>query len=459
MNHPKAGWATTDITPPLGLPLGGRGPRHTPGSTVLAPLLAQALLLEDDQGGRTLWLSFDLIGLSYTYAAALRHQLASALAIPYAAVILAASHTHSGPLTEFDDYATNLPKPADLQAYEDELFRKLLTVAQAAASKLRAVKVTCHRGVSQIGINRRRRNAAGEMTMAPNPEGAYNPDLWVLDIQAVRGKQRCVVFNVGCHPVIVYGFAWDAISSEYPGVCREQLRAALGAQVHCQFVHGLTGNVRPRILADLERGTFRTATPTDVEQVGLQLAQDVLAVLAQPGQKLTLAISAVAGWALPRRDLAQAPPLTHWQTLAAPMDRAVHKQEDELNRNLSDYWSKRLQHGPPLAQATPWEVGLLRLAPGQTIAWFADEAVVEWLGHLRQWLGDDQLIAWSYCQYCSGYLPTDELLPEGGYEVNSSNWYGKWGPAPFAPGINATVAQTFQALARQLAVDANEFEQ
>jgi hypothetical protein len=176
-----------------------------------------------------------------------------------------------------------------------------------------------------------------------------------------------------------------------------------------------------------------------------------LATLAQPGEKLTLAIRAAAGWALPRRDLAQAPPLAHWQTLAAPTDRAAHKQEDELNRNLSAYWTNRLQHGPPLTQATPWEVGLLRLAPGQTIAWFADEAVVEWLGHLRHWLHDEQLIAWSYCQYCSGYLPTDELLPEGGYEVNSSNWYGKWGPAPFAPGVNGAVEQAFQSLARQLA--------
>ncbi len=38
----KAGWAHIDITPPLGLPMGGRGSRFTPGAEVIDPLLAQA---------------------------------------------------------------------------------------------------------------------------------------------------------------------------------------------------------------------------------------------------------------------------------------------------------------------------------------------------------------------------------------------------------------------------------
>ena len=43
MSRSKAGWAQVEITPPLGLPMGGRGPDFTPGAKVLDPLLAQAL--------------------------------------------------------------------------------------------------------------------------------------------------------------------------------------------------------------------------------------------------------------------------------------------------------------------------------------------------------------------------------------------------------------------------------
>jgi hypothetical protein len=432
------------------LPLGGRGPRLTPGAAILSSLVAQALLLEDQIGQRTLWLSYDLIGLSRAFAHNLRFALAAACNVPYTAVILCASHTHSGPLTVFEEYASHLSKPPALQAYEDDLWQRFSNVAAQAVARLQPVTITCHRGASEIGINRRQRTPEGETMMAPNPSGAYNPDLWILDIRGTANGERCLLFSVGCHPVIVYGFAWDGISAEYPGVCRHQLRQHLGGAVHGQFIQGLTGNVRPRILADLEQNRFRPATPADVETVGRQLAGEVLATLDKPGRRLELALSAAAGWVYAVRDLHKAPGLAHWQTLQAPTDRARFKQEDELNRNLSQYWSQRLAKGPPPTPATPWEVGLMRLAPGETIAWFADEAVVEWLGRLRNWLQDDQLIAWSYCQHCTGYLPTDELLPEGGYEVNSSNWYGKWGPGPFAPGLNEATRQTFQALARQL---------
>jgi hypothetical protein len=65
MTQAKAGWAEIEITPPLGLPMGGRGPRFTPGASVLDPLMAGAVLLEDDRGRRQLWISLDLIGLGY----------------------------------------------------------------------------------------------------------------------------------------------------------------------------------------------------------------------------------------------------------------------------------------------------------------------------------------------------------------------------------------------------------
>ena len=60
----KAGWAQIDITPPLGLPMGGRGSRFTPGAEVIDPLLAQALVVADDAGRRLLVISLDMIGMS-----------------------------------------------------------------------------------------------------------------------------------------------------------------------------------------------------------------------------------------------------------------------------------------------------------------------------------------------------------------------------------------------------------
>lgn len=439
MGAAKAGWAEGEITPPLGLPMGGRGPRFAPGAAVLDPLLAQAVALEDTRGNRTLWISVDQDGLARERVVRIRYELAALTDVPYEAVVINCSHTHSGPMGNFSMLATLLTPPEALRAYENERDRYILRLGWEAVEKLQPVKITWHGGQSQIGINRRKRDAAGETVMAPNPEGKYNPDLWVLNLTPVNGNDPCLLFSYGCHPVIVYGFSWDGLSADYPGVCRRRLKQNLGQRVHCQFIQGLAGDVRPRILADLDTGNFRRSTLEDVEQIGAQLAEDVLDALGD-GEAFDLSLAAASGWFQAKRDRERIPPLGYWETLA--------QQEDELTRNFGQYWLHHLQASLPLARATPWEIGLIRLTPQHLIAWFAGEPLAEWLAHVRNWLDDARLVAWGYCQDTSGYLPTDEQLMAGGYEVVASAQLFKTGPGPFAPGLNQAAKQSFQTLIR-----------
>ena len=444
MSSTRAGWAEIETTPPLGLPMGGRGPRFTPGREVLDPLIAQAIVLEDTSGNRTLWISVDLVGLSPVIAEPLRYDLSALTGIPLEAVILNYSHTHSGPMGGFEGYATPVPKPRELHAYDESLCRNIIQVALAAVENLQPVSVTEYRGASAVGINRRRKGPSGEAGMGPNPDGAHNPDLWLIDVAAMDGGDRCVVFSYGCHPVIVYGYAWDGISADFPGVCRAALRSELGTGVQAQFIQGLAGNVRPRILADLNQGRFRKSLPADVVSAGTELAGDVIRTLRGNGASLDLDLAAAQGRFLAPRDQSRIPPADHWRTLSG--------SDDELSRNLGGYWVERLDSGIPPVKAVPWPVGLIRLAEGRRIAWIAGEVLAEWLGLVRDWLDDPDLIAWGYCQEGRGYLPTDELLPEGGYEVDRANTYTTTGPGPFAEGLNASARKTFLSLARQLRV-------
>jgi neutral ceramidase len=436
----RAAWAEADITPPPGLPMGGRGPRFAPGTEILDPLIAQALVLEDDAGRQTLWVSVDQIGVDRETGSRLRHDLAEATGIPYAAVIVNFSHTHSGPMAGIEAYATDIPAPPELTAYDRTRDGRLVTLAHQAMQRLRPATLTLHRGTSQVGINRRNRNEDGSTGMQPNVEALYLPDLPIFDIYTEDG--RALLFSYACHPVIVYGSAWNAISADYPGVCRRHLRQTLGDDLHCQFVQGLTGNIRPRVLADLEAGRFRKSTPADVQTAGTTLAEDILRALDTPGERLSLSLAAASGWFPARRDPERVPPLEVWQTLA--------DSDNELERNLGRYWAGRYASGPPLTQAESWRIGLLQLTPEYLVAWFAGEPVAEWLGHLQEWLGGRQILALGYCQDVCGYLPTDELLPEGGYEVVESNRFMVSGPGIFAPGLNEAARQAFLGLAWQM---------
>ena len=436
----KAGWSQVDITPPLGLPLGGRGPRFSLANEVLDPLVAQVLLMEDAQGTRLMWISLDLIGLSYRSAAHLRYSLAAITNTPYDHVIINFSHTHSGPMANFDKYAALVAPPLALLEYDNTLHDNLIRAAAIALEQLLPVDINIFRGHSHIGINRRHPNAQGVMELRPNPAGYYNSELWLLELKS--SSASALIFNYGCHPILVYGFAWNAISADFPGICRRYLHQYLDAGTHCQFIQGLAGNVRPRVVADLDNNRFRQSSPTDLEYCGQQLANDICLTLSLTPEVVELSIKATAGHFLAGRDQQQIPSRQYFQQLA--------NSDDELERNLGKYWITRLDSGIPPLQSMPWAIGLLQLSKNQHIAYLSGEVLVEWQNHIRTWLADDTLLLWGYCQEVPCYLPTDELLDEGGYEITTSNLYGKEGPGPFAKGLNATVKQAFGKLAKQL---------
>ena len=421
--------------------MGGRGPRFTPGGEVLDSLAAHVTVLEDANGNRTLWMSIDMIGMAWPQTSGFRQELSALTGIPFEAIVINFSHTHSGPMSGFEGYATTKEKPGELQAYEDDLIQRCLKMTLDAINDLKDVSVRVGCGQSEIGINRRLWNAAGEMGMGPNPDGFYNPDLWVMDLQAKTGDDRCVLFNYGCHPVMVYGYAWDGISADWPGVCRRQLSEQMGPTTQAQFVQGLAGNVRPRQLADFENRSFRKSTPDDVVVTGHEIAENVVSVL-DGANEIQLDLKCASGFAMTPRNHNDLPALSHWESLA--------ESEEELEQNLGIYWRDRIQSGIPPVKFLPWSVGLIRLAEGHQIAWLANEVLSEWLPLLRDWLDDPNLIAWGYCQDGRNYMPTDGLIHEGGYEVERANTYSKNGPGAVAVGINEAVRATFLKLREQV---------
>ena len=425
------------MTPPLGLPMGGRGPRFSAGGEIIDPLAAQATVLEDGKGSRVAWISMDMIGMSWQTTSRLRMEVAALTGIAFEAVVVNFSHTHSGYMSGFEGYATVLEKPAELIDYEEDLLRRTARMVLDAVDALRPVAVSVYRGESQVGINRRGPDADGAMGMRPNPEGFINKDLWVMEMSG--GGGRCVLFCYGCHPVTVYGWSWNGISADFPGVCRDRLQARLGEGTQAQFIQGCAGNVRPRRLADFSAGAFRKPEPDDYVRIGEELADDVGAALEADGDTLDLDLRVASGLVMAPRDLAAVPGLAHWEELAG--------SAEEVQRNLGAYWVERLRLGVPPARFLPWAVGLVRLAEGHRIAWLGNEVLAEWLPLLRGWLDDPGLVAWGYCQDGRNYMPTDELIPQGGYEVVRANTYTKAGPGPFKVGINAAAEKTFRALA------------
>ena len=437
-----AGWAEVEITPPLGIALGGRGGAETAANKVLDPLYAQVLCLRDGKGRGFVLASLDLIGLPHDLSDRIRTRLVHELAVDWNLVVLNASHTHSGPYMLRSLMAGVGPPPQVEVDYFDALEDKLIGAARAAGRAMQPVRVEVFQGSAEIGINRRGKNKQGRIGMMPEPSKPFDDQVWVMKFTPENGQAPAVVFSCACHAVIAYGFDYAALSADFPGATRRLLREALGPKAHSQFVQGFAGDIRPRVLADLEGGRFRKSKPADLERAAQELSGAVLAALKAPGEKLSLDLAGAADRPFLPRD--KAPPRERYEKMRA--NALVETNAYRLA--VSGYWLKRYDAGEGFARGDAWSLGLIRLAEDQWIVHSGGEPCIEWRAKMSQWLAPCRIVTWGYSQEAKSYLPTESMLAEGGYEVLESNQGRESTPAPFAPGIERAVRES---LLRQLA--------
>src|SRR5262245_57280264 len=78
--------------------MSGYAARKKPAEGKLTDLWAKALVLEDPRGTRAVLVTLDLVGIDRTLSVAVCNELKKKHGLPREAVLLASSHTHSGPV-------------------------------------------------------------------------------------------------------------------------------------------------------------------------------------------------------------------------------------------------------------------------------------------------------------------------------------------------------------------------
>src|SRR5207248_101386 len=129
-------------------------------------------------------------------------------------------------------------------------------------------------------------------------------------------------------------------------------------------------------------------------------------------------------------------------------EKLMAETKSDKQKNVAKYWLQRYDSGIGFSNGDAWPTGLIRLADNQWVCYFAGEPCVEWAPKVNQWLAPRDIVYWGYSQENITYLPTAEMLPEGGYEVLECNRARASSPAPFAAGINEAI---HQSLLQQLA--------
>ncbi len=241
----KAGAATLDITPSLGVPLAGAVKARW-AAGVDDPLHARALVLEDESGpdGRIALVCCDLIAMPGEPVAAARSLIARSGALPPERVLIAATHTHSAPSP------TGLLGTPRADAYMDSLPERLATVVRLAAQRLAPARVAWGTGrEARVTFNRRFRMRDGTVRMNPGalnseivgPVGPIDPELGVLWVEGEDGSPLAVVASFALH--YIGTDRGDHVSADYFGHYARWMRRIYGPDLVTILFNGAQGDV------------------------------------------------------------------------------------------------------------------------------------------------------------------------------------------------------------------------
>ena len=255
----QAGVGRETFALPARVPLAGYSRRHGQGSTGVhdAPGV-RALVFRDGETMAAL-VSCDLLIVDERLADAVRARLQAHRLAPRLILVLAATHTHSGP----GAYGTKFFEKISMGHFSPAVFDALVDAMVHAV-----VRASDNAGPVRIGYGTAL--AQGLVQNRVDPGGLVDPQLTVVGFYRPEAANPfAVAVSFSAHPTTLG--AWNMeLSGDYPGVVMRELeRRVPGAT--CLFFAGSVGDQAPEKSGD---GFERT------ERLGLPLAEQAADVLA-----------------------------------------------------------------------------------------------------------------------------------------------------------------------------------
>ena len=460
----RVGVSSGIITPPVGIPMAGFSARVEVSQGVHDDLYASLLLLEKGDVRATL-ITLDLIGLSRVESMKLREIVGRELGISPSCVMVACSHTHSGPSLKPNPISAVPVKQQQklINKWLRDLHSTLKEIAEEASNNLKEARVKYSKGYATgLSYNRRKivpegacmlimetgrmRNAVREQykawRMPPElieeravpgiPTGPIDPEVTILRFEAVDGSPMAILVNFSCHPVTL-GPSNLLISADYPGYLRSLLEEAENATV--LFTQGASGDVRP---------FYSERSFKEAERIGIALASIVLRAmenmeLLSPEAEVKVANTV---FELPLREIPS----------PEEAEKLINEVEEELKRAIEARDFRRVRMldeelimlkriaGHPVGLPPQWlgvsskvvrqiieplqeqekVCELQVLAVGDVIlAAVPGELFVELGLEIKKKSWSKRTMVVTLANGSIGYIPTKKAYEEGGYETKS----------------------------------------
>lgn len=402
----RAGAACLDITPPLGTPL--RGFFHERRArAVHDPLYVRSLALEQDGAGIVMAIC-DLIGVRRAYLDRARARIAETVGLSPERVLIACTHTHTGPETGDDPYT-------------EFLIARIADAVTLAWDRRAAAEAGWGRADEpRVAFNRRYRMRDGTVQTNPGignpdaiaPAGQIDPEVGVLCLRRPDGSTIGVLANYALHYVGTPDAEY-AISADYFGAFSRLLQRLRGEEFVAALCNGAAGDINN---IDVRGGR---RLPNDryqhVERVAALIAAAALwAWNEMPFVSEAPIDAAMAELTVRRRELPSEADIARARQIEARLAagervlmgerafaRRVLRQMRDLPAELPT-WVQALRVGDLALVGVPGELFVELGLEIKRRSPFRQTMVIE--------LANDSI----------GYLPTRRAFEEGGYEPEAS---------------------------------------
>ncbi len=242
----------------------GYGARVGLARSVADRLHARTLALDDGSERNLIAVSADLCLLAPEQALGIRERVAAATGVAIGRILVACTHTHSGPDTGLADLLAGKPVPESVPAVLEGIAAAAIQAWQAREP----ARLGWTRAQARIGRNRR------------IADGPIDTGVEVLRVDAASGRPIAVLFRHSCHGT-VRGHDSLEISADWPGAAAGAIESATGAVA--VFLLGAHADIDPRT-----RGLMDIAIPGQslglgaeaVRVLGCEVADAVLESLA-----------------------------------------------------------------------------------------------------------------------------------------------------------------------------------
>ena len=408
----SVGVAAVDITPDYPVRLNGFGFRREESEGVRQKIHAKALAIGTDAERPAVLLCVDTLGIPDALVERLAKTLKQKSGIERDRLSITATHTHTAPMVNNVSptlFGTAIPEPhqAHIDQYTKEFEEKLEQAALKALADRRPG--TLHWGMGKVGFAKNRRRQGGPV----------DHDLPLLVVKDPDGKPRAIYVNYACHCVTLSD---NRISGDWAGYAQEMIE-----RQH----PGCTALVSIGCGADQNPSSGVVGDRADVAQMqGVEIAQEVKQLLEGPLTPLSGPLSARQERIT--LDLAPLPSREEWAERT--------KQENAIGFHAKTMLGK-LDRGEKLPLDISYSIGTWTFGETLAMVFLPGEVVVDYSKRLKSELDGSRLWISAYANGCPGYIPSERVLKEGGYEGGGAmTYYGI--PGPYATGLeNKIVAE------------------